>query len=181
VVGARRGLAAASLDEVAEEAGFTKGAVYANFGSKDELFLAVLDDRFDQRLAELEDVFASDAAPETQAAQAGEAFTRAVLADHDWQRLFLDFTARAARDPEFRAQMAQRYRQLRDRIAAMLQRRITAAGLELTMPIEEVALMTFAMANGAALEAQLLGDEVPADLLGRMFVLLASSVTRPAT
>src|SRR5438270_12217953 len=45
VVFARRGFHAASIDEVAEEAEFSKGAVYSNFDSKDELFLAVLEDR----------------------------------------------------------------------------------------------------------------------------------------
>jgi AcrR family transcriptional regulator len=173
-------LSAASLDEIAEEAGFTKGAVYANFASKDELFLAVLDTRFDQRLAELEHVFATDESPEAQAAQAGERFTRAMAADPDWHRLFLDFTARAARDDAFRAQMAQRYLQLRERIAAMLQRRMEQAGVRSAVPVVDVAMMTFAMANGVALEALLLGDEVPADLLGRMFVLLAEGVQQPA-
>jgi len=42
---ARRGFHGASIDEVAEEAEFSKGAVYSNFDSKDELFLAVLEDR----------------------------------------------------------------------------------------------------------------------------------------
>ena len=41
----RRGLQGASIEEVATEADYTKGAVYSNFGSKDELFLAVLEAR----------------------------------------------------------------------------------------------------------------------------------------
>ena len=40
----------ASIDEVAEHAGFTKGAFYANFESKEELFLALLDDHFAEHL-----------------------------------------------------------------------------------------------------------------------------------
>src|SRR5450432_2087430 len=40
---AERGFAAASLDEISEQAGFTRGAVYSNFRGKDELFLAVLE------------------------------------------------------------------------------------------------------------------------------------------
>src|SRR5690242_11786233 len=39
----RRGFHAASLEEISEQAGYTKGAVYSNFAGKDELFLAVLD------------------------------------------------------------------------------------------------------------------------------------------
>jgi len=46
----RRGLERASVDEIAEDAGFTKGAFYANFTSKEEIFLAMLDARFADRL-----------------------------------------------------------------------------------------------------------------------------------
>src|SRR5437899_355118 len=46
----RRGFHAASLDEIAEEAGYTKGAVYSSFESKDELFLGVLDRHFMRRM-----------------------------------------------------------------------------------------------------------------------------------
>ena len=50
----RRGFQAASLDEVAADAGFTKGAVYANFESKEDLFLAMLDERFAERRAAMQ-------------------------------------------------------------------------------------------------------------------------------
>src|SRR6266542_6308917 len=53
---ARRGLVAASLDEVAEEAGLTKGAVYSNFGSKEELFEAVIDERLSEPMKHAADV-----------------------------------------------------------------------------------------------------------------------------
>ena len=48
----RRGFNGASLDEIAEEAGYTKGAVYSNFDGKDWLFLAVLEDQFRRRAAQ---------------------------------------------------------------------------------------------------------------------------------
>src|SRR4249920_1855864 len=51
VVFARQGFHGATLDEVAATAGFTKGAVYSNFTSKDDLFLALLDDRIDRQFA----------------------------------------------------------------------------------------------------------------------------------
>jgi hypothetical protein len=61
----------------------------------------------------------------------------------------------------------------------MLARRMEQAGLEPSIPIVDMAMMTFAMANGVALEGLLLGDDVPADLLGRMFVLLAEGALSP--
>jgi AcrR family transcriptional regulator len=172
-VGARRGLAGASLDEVAQTAGFTKGAVYANFASKEALFLAVLDERFEARMTQIEEVLRSGADPGTQAREAGAEFSRALAADPDWQRLFFEFAVHAARDEPFRIELVARYRALRERIAAALQRRLDEAGARSAISTADMALMTFAMTNGVALEALLEPDVVPDDLLGRMFALLA--------
>src|SRR5881392_2661476 len=98
----RQGLQQASIDDVAEEAGFTKGAFYANFASKEELFLAMLDGRFAARLEELERATASDEPPEEQARQAGADFSRAIAADPEWERLFFEFAAHAGRNEPFR-------------------------------------------------------------------------------
>ena len=49
---ARRGFDGATLDEVAEEAGFTKGAVYDHFGSKENLLFALLDEHLSAQIAE---------------------------------------------------------------------------------------------------------------------------------
>jgi AcrR family transcriptional regulator len=51
IVFARNGFHASTLEEVAATAGFIKGAVYSNFESKDDLFLALLDDRIERRSA----------------------------------------------------------------------------------------------------------------------------------
>src|SRR5260221_6361640 len=50
---AARGFAAASMEEIAAEAGFTRGAVYGNFADKAELFLTVLEDREERRVEEV--------------------------------------------------------------------------------------------------------------------------------
>lgn len=173
-VGARRGLAAASLDEVAQAAGYTKGAVYANFVSKEELFLAVLDERFAERLEQIERVFDTDAAPTVQAAEAGAELSRAMAADRDWQRLFLEFAVHAARDAAFRERLTARYRTLRERIAAILERRMRETGVTADVSPADLALMTFAMANGVALESLLEPEAVPDDLLARMYAILAA-------
>ena len=47
----RRGFHGASLDEIAEEAGYTKGAVYSNFAGKDDLYLALLEAHYERRVA----------------------------------------------------------------------------------------------------------------------------------
>ncbi len=65
-----RGMDRASIDEVAEEAGYTKGAFYANFKSKEELFLAMLDERFAERVEHIDRIIGSGEGIEAQAEQA---------------------------------------------------------------------------------------------------------------
>ena len=179
----RRGLQQASIDEVAEDAGFTKGAFYANFKSKEELFLAMLDERFSERIEEIERVIAGEGTTAEKAQRAGDDFTQMIVADPEWQRLFFEFSAYAARNDEFREELVTRYRSMRDRIAAALRARAEAAGFESALPYDHIALMTCAMANGVALEKLLEGEEVPDDLYGTMLTLLFAgldSLKRPA-
>src|SRR5438046_10072628 len=56
VVFAKKGVGGASMEEIAAEAGFTRGAIYSNFGSKDELMLAVMDRFTDRQFALFSDV-----------------------------------------------------------------------------------------------------------------------------
>jgi AcrR family transcriptional regulator len=168
----KRGLQQASIDEVAEDAGYTKGAFYANFKSKEELFLAMLDERFAERLEEIDRVMSTSADVTDQAHEAGADFMRYVSADPEWQRLFFEFAAYAARNEEFRQELVTRYRTLRDRIAQGLARRAEEAGVEPPLPVDQVALMTFAMANGVALERLLEPELVPDHLYGTMLASL---------
>src|SRR6266403_1869396 len=54
---AKRGFHAASLEEIAEAAGFTRGAIYKNFENKEELFFAVIERRVDAQLSRFSDAF----------------------------------------------------------------------------------------------------------------------------
>ena len=164
----RRGMERTSIDEVAEHAGFTKGAFYANFTSKEQLFLAMLDERFAERIEEIDRALSTQEEPEAQARQAGVDFHRFIAASEEWERLFFEFAAYAARNEEFRNELVARYRALRDRVAELMERRAEELGVESPLPLRELALMTFAMANGVALERLLEPDAVPEDLYGSM-------------
>jgi AcrR family transcriptional regulator len=169
---ARRGLEQASVEEVASEAGYTKGAFYANFKSKEELFLAMLDERFAQRIAEIEALVDSELDIEEKARTAGADFMRHIYADPEWQRLFFEFTSYAARNPDFREELLARHRTLRDHIAHAHGKIAEAQGLEPPIPVEQISLITFALAHGIALEAMLEPDAVPDDLFGTALALI---------
>jgi AcrR family transcriptional regulator len=168
----RRGLQQASIDEVAEDAGFTKGAFYANFKNKEELFLAMLDERFAERIEDIERVIAGEGTTAEKARRAGDDFTSMIGADPEWERLFFEFSAYAARNEDFRQELVTRYRSMRDRIAAALRARHEELGMEApALPFDQVALMTCAMGNGFALEKLLEPDAVPGDLYGTMLMV----------
>jgi len=164
----RRGLRDASIDEIAASAGFTKGAFYANFASKEELFLALLDEHFDRRVAEVSRVLATDEDPAVQARRGADDFVATLGADPEWQRLLFEFAAYATRNESFRIQLVERYRRLRDSMAQDYRRRAAELGLELPVSPESLALMAFAMGNGVAMERLLEPDAVPDELFGSL-------------
>src|SRR5437016_12354998 len=58
---ARRGFHAASLEEIAREAGATTGAIYSNFAGKEELFLALFEDHVASQIRKYREIFAQGA------------------------------------------------------------------------------------------------------------------------
>lgn len=179
-IAARRGIEGASLDAVAQAAGFTKGAVYANFANKEELFLAMLDAHFDERLAELDRILATDADPDDQAREAAAGLMRVLAEDPERHRLFFEFAAYAARNEDFREQLVARYRVLRERLAELLASRVARLGIDPIVPSDEVAAMAFAMANGVALERLLEPEAVPETMFGEMLAAFFSGLRAAA-
>lgn len=165
---AARGFQAASVDEVAEAAGFTKGAVYSHFESKEDLFLAMLDERFAGRIDEVRSVLDEDREMGEQAREAGQGFMAYLDADPRWTPLFFEFWAHAVRNPEVATKLVPRYRAVREAVADAIERRGRELGHEPPIPARDVAVMTFAMANGMAFEHALEPEAVPAELYGTM-------------
>jgi AcrR family transcriptional regulator len=168
---ADRGLERATVDEVAGEAGYTKGAFYANFKSKEDLFLTMLDERFGKRLQEIDRVLESGASVQDQARQAGQDFSDYLRTDPEWSRLFFEFAVQAMRDEEFRQELVTRHRAIRARIAEGFESHKETIGGEPPFPAEHVAMMTYAMGDGFALAQILEPEDVPDDLFGTMLAI----------
>jgi AcrR family transcriptional regulator len=177
---ARNGLERTSIDQVAEDAGFTKGAFYANFKSKKELFLAMLDERFGERMEEIERVIGGEGTASEKASRAGEDFAAMLEADPDWNRLFFEFNAYANRDEDFREELLTRYRWMRQRLAKSLEERAEELGLPASLSGEQLATMAIAIGNGFALEAMLEPEAVPAGTLGTMLTVFFAGVRAQA-
>ncbi len=147
-----RGMDGASIDHIAAEAGYTKGAFYANFSSKEDMFLAILDEKFGEELARLEEVLAGPGEAVDLARTAAGDLLSYIDRDPEWPRLYQEFAVHAARNEAFRVEFAARQRAVRARIAELFARWTAALGIEPTLPHEDVAAMTFFMADGFLLD-----------------------------
>jgi AcrR family transcriptional regulator len=144
----RHGLANASVEQVAEEAGYTKGAFYANFKSKEELFLVMLDEKFAAELERIDGMLAGGDDPGEEAREATEDVMRFAYSDPEWPRLFFEFTAYAGRDENFRQELATRCRAMDERLAEILKRWSADFPVEPPLPLADIATISSAMANG---------------------------------
>jgi len=177
---ARRGFHAASVEEVAEDAGFSKGAVYSNFASKEDLFLAMVEARFRDRLTAIRAAVAEPGAPGEQARRSADSFIRTLAADPEWPPVFMEFWAYAQRDPSVRRRFAAQVGALRTAVAEILASRAAELDMELPLPAEQLATMTFAMATGFAMERQLDPGAVPDELFGTMLEVFFAGVRERA-
>jgi AcrR family transcriptional regulator len=166
----RNGLEQASVDDIAQDAGFTKGAFYSNFKSKEELFLAMLDEKFGEEIERIEPALQGDEAPDEAARQAGEAFVRSVRADREWERLYFEFVAYASRNEDFRQEFLTRCRAMNERLEEVYRRWHDRVGISAPMPLRDITSMVSIMADGFLLWEQL-DPSLDEELFGTMLAI----------
>jgi AcrR family transcriptional regulator len=162
----RQGYHAASVDEIAEAAGFSKGAVYSNFASKEDLFLALLDQRFEQEIAAGVEFF-EQRAPRERLTGLGQSFPQRLEQDRAWNMLTLEFLLYALRHEAVQVKLAERYRTARHTIADLLSEQFAAAHGAPPMPVEYVVWILLALGTGIGLQGVIDPEALPADLYAR--------------
>jgi AcrR family transcriptional regulator len=149
---ARDGFQASSLDQIASYAGFTKGAVYSNFKSKEDLFLAVFEDRIERGRTAIR-----GALEEEDAARSGETWkpriasvVREMWWNDDWTMLFLEFVLYAARNPSARSKLAAHVRRQLAAVEQILFHQYEAVDAPPRYAMEDLALISEALFDGLA-------------------------------
>ena len=166
----RHGFHACSLELVAEEAGFTIGAVYSRFGSKADLFLAILDDHTDQLVAQVARVAGLDQPLGDRAELLAGRRMGLLERERDWFPLVLEFWSHAARDERLRRELGARHERLVAAYAGLIEADYARLGLPLPLAPEVLARAVVAMGNGVALERLADPARVPEDLLSTMAI-----------
>jgi AcrR family transcriptional regulator len=175
----KRGLNEATLEEISEAAGYTRGAIYSNFSGKDDLLLAVFEERIEPRLREIADPMI-EATNAEQQAEASRRLMHALLTqERAYLQLLLEFWAFAARNAPIRRRFAQVRRRRRALVAAMIEERIERQDGETTIPVDILAAGFLGMTIGVLFEALVDRDLDAEELQATLFELVARGAGRP--
>jgi AcrR family transcriptional regulator len=177
---AREGYQAASVEAVAEAAGFSRGALYSNFKSKEDLFLALYEERIERRRRELREVIERAGDPQAGLRPAGANVMDVLAKEREWFLLYYEFALHAARDRDF----ARRFEAVREEgladLAAGIARGLDHAGIESSLSPDDLALTLKALGYGFALERLVDEDSVPDALFGRVMELIFRGIRAEA-
>ena len=148
---AEKGYDGTSMDDIAGEAGMTKGALYWNFDSKEALFHALLEERLYAPLRGLVE-YTRDAEPEASTAQRGSAVMAAIQTNPGLVAIGYERWLQAFRDEAKRGEQADLWRTMRDALADALKTRAQHLGAPaFDVPPERVATMYIGLAHGMAM------------------------------
>jgi AcrR family transcriptional regulator len=179
-----RGFGAATLDEVAAEAGYTKGAVYAHFGSKENLLSALVAERLAATLTEQVDLFEAGEGATERPRAGGDSWMAKLRESPEGFRLMIELWVHAQRDPALAKEFAAKIDEARSTFANLVER--TGEELFGAKPprefSERVATIMLGLGNGLSLLKLADPAGVPDELLGFSLALLVDTLTqRPET
>ena len=173
------GYHAATLEQIADEAGLSKGAVYSRFESKADMFLALLTDRIAARAAENAAAVAELASSGTVAGLVELAW-QAERATPGWRLLVTEFRVLAARDPALNRRYAAAHATTVDGIASVLSAMAERDGISLGIPARQLAELMLAVETGIALEQLASPDAIDIRQAGAVLRQLAELASPPA-
>jgi AcrR family transcriptional regulator len=172
-----RGFHAATVEQIADEAGLSNGAIYYNFESKADLFFALMKERQDERIRHLRGAPGGRAGEGRAADLQAEArdATRTLKESPEWRLLLFEFAAHAARHPRLARELREHKRAFRSALTEALRERLAQQGSAPTLEADRLALIATALTNGLAFEEIADPGSVPDDLLSDLLGLLLSS------
>ncbi len=168
---AQRGFYGASVEEIAEWAGFSRGAFYSNFEDKSDLFLALLDDRLERELRAVEETLADEAGPGAFLDLLRRGGGRR-SEPKEWTLLWAEFWLHVMRHPELAPKLAARQQAMRAAVARLVENQCRQLGITLPVPAEELASVMLAVDDGLKLQEDLDPTAVPEDLRVRILIVL---------
>ncbi|MGD1057317.1 MAG: TetR/AcrR family transcriptional regulator [Solirubrobacteraceae bacterium] len=170
---ARRGFGGATLDEVAAEAGFTKGAVYGHFGSKENLLVALMDEHLARQVAEQVALFDRGRITWERPLAGSASWMHGIEKDPDPLRLFVELWIYAQRDERLREHLQAGLEVSRATFARFAVASAADAGAELGQgAAEQFGNVVVGLGMGLAMLKLIDPEHVPGSLLGTVLSIL---------
>lgn len=165
------GFQAATIEQVCDRAGFTRGAFYSNFESKVDLFIALFEDHSNDLIKRIR-ALAESAPAEGGIENLLGYFTNLTDEDRNWYLISTEFTLYAVRDRAAAEMLAERDRILRKEIEPLIEAAVARMGRRPLVPIETLARGVVALAEGASAQAYVEPETLPPGSLERDLIPL---------
>lgn len=167
-----KGFVGASVEDIAQAAGYTRGAFYSNFGSKSELLVELLRRDHEAVQADLRSIFATNTSREDMEARVLAYYSR-MPQDNKAFLLWVEAKLLAARDARFRTRFNAFMKEKRDQLAAYIEEFSARVGTPLTLAPELLVIGLMGLCDGvqflAAADPQHVTPPVIEEVLGRFF------------
>jgi TetR/AcrR family transcriptional regulator, transcriptional repressor of aconitase len=155
----RYGLGGAVAEKIAEDAGYSRGALYSNFDGKEELFLAVIREEQDRRTEALHSMFKEEPSAKERLRKMREAIADLVT-DPDWIVLRAEFEAGALRNERIRQTFVEVHRkQVRDG-GNLIRNLAQSSDIRLGLKPNEFIMIILNLTHGLAVTQKILGAEL---------------------
>jgi AcrR family transcriptional regulator len=176
---AKRGYRSASVEEISSEAGYTIGALYSNFSGKEEVLLALLEQRVAQ-IAERIVTAALQVDTPTDKLRAGAREWMEFLDDEpELYALMVEFWTIWVRDDEQRPHHGRRFAAAREYIGGLIQQKADEIGVTMRLPPDQIGAVVMALADGLALQYLANPDAVPKELFPSVLPVLVQALEEP--
>jgi AcrR family transcriptional regulator len=167
-----RGFEATSVREICERAGLSKGSFYWAYESKDELFLAVVEERIEGPIREAIEMLRRSGSEQDMSTESNRRLLEAMRRDRDATLLDDEYWRRALRDPEVRARYSRRQRDLREALGeALEERRRTLGSPSFDTPPLHLAIGYLSLMSGIARSRVVDPEAMPDDLFGEFLAI----------
>lgn len=181
---ARKGFAGASVEEIAETAGFSIGAVYSNFGSKERMFVELLSERASAQVTVATQIMADARDGVDDPVRAlGRMLVDTVEKDPDLALLQAEFWLYAVRNPALMETLAERMREPQGAMRQLMQAALERVGKQDEVSADSVATVAIALFQGLVRQRRIHPADVPDELLGQamrwLFAGIAASTPVP--
>jgi AcrR family transcriptional regulator len=178
---ARRGFHGSSVEEIAREAGATTGALYSNFTSKEDLFLALFEQSVATDVREYSRSFNAGGTAAAEARAGADRFMQILRERPDYFPLFIEFWAYAIREPALQERFAVHLATLRSAAGRLAAEGAERRGISLSKEqANALGFLITALGNGLALEKLADPAAVPDELYGDLLVLIFEALTELA-